>query len=106
MQQRAVDAQDWEEAAPDRPCPCSTSLCGHGEPCPADDCEGHEIHTMRNPTTSDDVTAWEDHFECSDGCGATTLRRELPDQPWGEIDGDGEVQVYDGVNHYELGVYA
>lgn len=103
--ERAVRTQDWEPAACDGPCPCSTANCGHGAPCPDDDCNGHDIHTMRNPRTEVDVTAWQDHFDCCEGCFSSTLDIALPDHPWGEIRDDGTVTVYAGVHHYELGSY-
>ncbi|WP_150477547.1 hypothetical protein [Streptomyces alboniger] len=101
--ERAVSTQDWEPAECDRPCPCSITNCGHGAPCPDNDCNGHDIHTMRNPCTEVDVTAWQDHFDCCAGCSSSTLDIALPDRPWGEIRDDGTVSVYAGVHHHELG---
>ncbi|MFH8738006.1 hypothetical protein [Streptomyces sp. NPDC017964] len=103
-QQRAVATQEWEPAECDQPCPCSTPDCGHGEPCEAEDCEGHGRHIMRNPTTEDDVTAWQDSFDCCESCSSSFLNRSLPEQPWGTLSRDGTVTVFDGVSHYELGV--
>ncbi len=62
------------------------------------------MHTMRNPTTETDVAAWQDHFDCSEGCGASFVDIALPSHPWGEVDIDAGVTVYPGVSHYELGV--
>ncbi|MFI1733601.1 hypothetical protein ACH40E_31175 [Streptomyces acidicola] len=104
-QQRAVATQDWEPAPCTSPCPCGTSDCGHGEPCPNGECTGHDIHTMRNPSGEADVTVWQDHFDCCEGCGASVLDISLPERPWGEVEADGTVIVYAGVSHYELGVY-
>ncbi|MCX4971037.1 hypothetical protein OHA98_41220 [Streptomyces sp. NBC_00654] len=59
---------------------------------------------MRNPTTEDDVTAWQDSLDCCESCGSAFLNRLLPEQPWGTLNGDGTVTVFDGVSHYELGV--
>lgn len=103
-QQRAVATQEWEPAECDQPCPCGTPDCGHGEPCEAEDCEGHDRHTMRNPTTGDDVTAWQDSLDCCESCGSSFLNRSLPEQPWGTVSPDGTVTVFGGVSHYELGV--
>ncbi|MDF3292359.1 hypothetical protein [Streptomyces silvisoli] len=105
-QQRAVATQDWEPAPCASLCPCGTSDCGHGEPCPNDECTGHDIHTMRNPSSEGDVTAWQDYFDCCEGCGASVLDISLPERPWGEVEADGTVTVYAGVSHYELGVYS
>ena len=102
-QQRAAATQGWEPADCEQPCPCGTRDCGHGEPCADDDCDGHDVHTMRNPTTSTDVTAWQDSLECCQGCGAYSQNVSLPGQPWGTLSADGPI-VFDGVVHYELGV--
>ncbi|MFI0265805.1 hypothetical protein [Streptomyces luteogriseus] len=103
--ERAVITQDWEPAGCDRPCPCGTADCGHGAPCPNYECSGHDVHTMRNPRTEADVTAWQDHFDCCEGCSGSCLDTSLPERPWGEMHDDGTVTVYAGVRHYELGVY-
>ncbi|MFD3503904.1 hypothetical protein ACFWWC_26215 [Streptomyces sp. NPDC058642] len=103
-QQRAMAAQEWEPAECDQPCPCGTPDCGHGEPCQAEDCEGHDRHTMRNPTTDSDVTAWQDSFDCCESCSGSFKNISLSEQPWGTVGRDGTVTVFDGVSHYELGV--
>lgn len=103
--ERAVTTQAWEPAECDCPCPCGTPDCGHGEPCPNDECSGHDVHTMRNPHTGVDVAAWQDHFDCCEGCGGSFLDISLSDRPWGEVHDDGTVAVHAGVSHYELGVY-
>ncbi|NUV62600.1 hypothetical protein [Streptomyces sp. CAI-85] len=102
---RAVTTQDWEPVECTSPCPCGSPDCGHGEPCPNDECNGHDLHTMRNPTGETDVTAWQDHFECCEGCGGTFVDISLPSRPWGEVDIDAGATVHPGVSHYELGVY-
>ncbi|MEV3856995.1 hypothetical protein AB0J38_22025 [Streptomyces sp. NPDC050095] len=103
--ERAVATQNWEPAPCDRPCPCGTADCGHGAPCTNEECDGHDIHTVRSPHTEVDVTAWQDHFDCCEGCSGSFQDISLPECPWGEIHDDGTVTVYDGVSHYELGVY-
>ncbi|UWW91114.1 hypothetical protein [Streptomyces murinus] len=103
LRERAMATQDWEPAECEGPCPCGTSDCGHGEPCPNDECSGHDIHVMRNPRTDVDVTAWQDHFDCCEGCGASAFDIALPNRPWGEVCEDGTVTVYAGVSHYEFG---
>ncbi|MFF0740519.1 hypothetical protein ACFYVL_08955 [Streptomyces sp. NPDC004111] len=103
-QQRAAATQNWEPAACADPCPCGTDDCGHGAPCADDECAGHDIHTMRDPTGEADVTAWQDCFECCEGCSASVVDRSLPQSPWGEMAPDGTVTVYGGVAHHELGM--
>jgi hypothetical protein len=111
LPRRAIATQDWESLEKEGDCPCGTPECGHGERCPGaededDPCEGIILHTMRNPSTDTNVSAWSDSLECSHGCNSWDARRELPDQPWGLVLGDGEVEVFPGVTHYELGIYA
>jgi hypothetical protein len=103
-QQLAVATHSWEQAECDEPCPCGTADCGHGQPCPAEDCEGHDVHTMRNPTTQSDVTARQDSLDCCEGRSSSSRNITLPDCPWGTVSLDGTVTVLAGVTHYELGV--
>lgn len=56
-----------------------------------------------NPSTEADVTAWQDHFDCCEGCSGSFLDISLPERPWGEMHDDGTVTVFAGVSHYELG---
>lgn len=101
----AVSTQSWEPTECGSPCPCGTPRCGHGEPCPNDECSGHDLHVMRNPRTERDVTAWQDTFDCCEGCGSSSFDISLPERPWGELHYDGTLTVYTGVSHYELGLY-
>ncbi|MFJ9681648.1 hypothetical protein ACIRP2_26870 [Streptomyces sp. NPDC101194] len=102
-QRRAVATQDWKPAECDRPCPCGTPECGHGQPCAAEDCDGHDRHTTRDPATGNDVTAWQDAFECCESGASSFLKRSLPERPWGAVNRDGTLTVFDGVAHYGLG---
>ena len=108
-QQRAAAHQNWAAAAADQPCRCGRADCGHGQPCPgqtdsADPCSGVALHLRRTPC-ADDVTAWRDSFECTDGCDYDA-RVDLPATPWGTVDCDGNPTVFEGVDHPELGAYA
>lgn len=104
VQQLAVATQSWEPADCDGPCPCGTVGCGHGQPWQAEGCEGHDVHTMRSPTTQTDVTAWQDSLDRCEGCSSSSRNITLPDRPWGTVGRHGMVTVFAGVGHYELGV--
>lgn len=80
-QERAATTQDWEPAECISSCPCGSSGCGHGEPCPSDECTGHDTHVMRNPRTATDVTAWQDHFDCCEGAAAASSTSCCPTGP-------------------------
>ena len=105
-QQRAADRRLGAGRAPTSPVPLAPLTAGNGRPCESEDREGHDRHTMRNPTTESDVTAWQDRFDRRD----PRVRRpvypvDLPEhQPWGTPTEGGAIEVYRGVEHYELGI--
>ncbi|MFI5748898.1 hypothetical protein ACIBBE_23885 [Streptomyces sp. NPDC051644] len=105
--QRALATQmPWDdpEQRPGEPCPCGDA--DHVEEC---DCEegAFMIHVMRIPGSLDELTLWEDHFECTHGSSSYTQKLTLHETPWGvreqAVDRRGasyeRVRLFPGITH-------